>query len=332
MEKRDISFFHGVALVNSDVVNLHGRAVLPGGEPLVFGVVEGVGSLGVGVGVWLAALAIFEVSIGSTCSHVEDQVVLLVERSALLGLVLPRVVHGFGPAALGEHVLVEWEVEHGGIIDGGLDSLLGPLEAVHMEVVSQRGWMGILLGGLQVGVHWPAWSPVESRTKLVASYVAGGWVVASGLNDIDLTGSWPLAIVVLSWEHPDSWPEPVTLWQLGLNLNSAVLEVEGSHRSESGALNWVVVVATRSSVSLAAIEGVAGASVGRRTSPKVDVSSSECSFAPGINGERRLQMQNSILDEGVGSVVGVVLELPVSTSTHGDLMLPGRMVQDIELV
>ena len=43
-------------------------------------------------------------------------------------------------------------------------------------------------------------------------------------------------------------------------------------------------------------------------------------------------MKNTILDEGVGSVVGVVFELPVSTSAHGDLVLPGGKVEGVEVI
>jgi len=43
-------------------------------------------------------------------------------------------------------------------------------------------------------------------------------------------------------------------------------------------------------------------------------------------------MKNTILNERIGSVVGVVLELPVTSTTHGDLMLPSIEIESVEII
>jgi len=139
-----------------------------------------------------------------------------------------------------------------------------------------------------------------------------------------------LTVVVLGWEHPDGWPNPVTLWQLGLDLHSSVLEVEGVDSSDSGTLDWVDDIATSSCASLATVESVGGALVGWSSTPEVNVSTSESIFSESVSREGWLQVKDTFLDEGVGSVVGVVLELPVATTTHGDLVLPGSKVEGLE--
>jgi hypothetical protein len=62
------------------------------------------------VGPWFTAFPIWEVSVGASGGDVEDEIVWLVERSALFGFVLPWVVHALWEFSLSPHVFVEWEV------------------------------------------------------------------------------------------------------------------------------------------------------------------------------------------------------------------------------
>jgi len=43
-------------------------------------------------------------------------------------------------------------------------------------------------------------------------------------------------------------------------------------------------------------------------------------------------MENSILNERIGSIVGIVLKLPVTSTTHGDLMLPSVEIECVEII
>lgn len=111
--------------------------IVPGLEPLILGVVEGVNGMWVSVGPWLSALTLWPVVISSTNSDVEDEIVLLIEWSALLGLILPWVVDFWVESSLGEHVLVEWEIENFLSVKCGNDVLISPLETIKMEIISE---------------------------------------------------------------------------------------------------------------------------------------------------------------------------------------------------
>lgn len=88
---------------------------------------------------------------------------------------------------------------------------------------------------------------------MATSRVAG--VISSGFHDIDFSRCRPRTILVVGREHPDCWPEPVTLRELGFHFNSAVLELEALDSSNSGRSNWVVDISRSGSISLATIEG-----------------------------------------------------------------------------
>ena len=49
-------------------------------------------------------------------------------------------------------------------------------------------------------------------------------IVSVGLHDVDLTGLRPVTICGVRGKHPDSRPEPVTLWDLGCDFDAAVLD------------------------------------------------------------------------------------------------------------
>jgi len=43
-------------------------------------------------------------------------------------------------------------------------------------------------------------------------------------------------------------------------------------------------------------------------------------------------MKNTFLDERIGSVVGIILKLPITSTTHGDLVLPSGKVESVEII
>ena len=91
----------------------------------------------VGVGPGLAAIAIREVAIGAANSNVEDQEEVLVERSVDVLLVYPRVVTVLPTASLPEGLggCVDIEDDLVRCIDVSLDAVLGPNQAIDMEIV-----------------------------------------------------------------------------------------------------------------------------------------------------------------------------------------------------
>lgn len=68
------------------------------------------------------------------------------------------------------------------------------------------------------------------------------------------------------------------------------------------------------------------------TSPKVKCTCFESVLSYGILSESWLEMKNTILNERVGSIVGVILKLPVSSATHGNLMLPSVEIKSVEII
>jgi hypothetical protein len=54
-------------------------------------------------------------------------------------------------------------------------------------------------------------------------------------------------------------------------------------------------------------------------------------FAYSINGQSRLQKQDTILDIGVGPVIYVPFELPVTTTTKGLFMFPNVEIKLVEV-
>jgi len=63
----------------------------------------------------------------------------------------------------------------------------------------------------------------RARDNVPATLSVTG-IVAARFGDIDLTRSRPRAICVVLGQHPDSGPQPITRWQLGDDLDTAVLD------------------------------------------------------------------------------------------------------------
>lgn len=318
-----------------DPVNLEGGAVVlhvPGVSPLILGVPEGVGGAWIGVGPWLAAVAVREVAASAADGDVEDEEELSVEGSVEILFVLPWVVEVAREAALGEGVLVMLELQHGGAVELRDDVILGPLQLVGVEAVAEVLSVLVLFVRYFPGVVWEAWTEVERGAKSVDATDVTGGVITSALHDVDLATRRPLAVLDVLREHPDGWPDPVTLWQLSADLDSSVLEAERVDASESRAGDWVDVIATRRSVSLASVEVIAGAVVAWLPAPEAVGALLESLLTKQVLGERRLQVEHAILDEGVRPVIEVHLELPVAATAHGDLVLPGGEVQRVEVI
>jgi len=72
----------------------------------------------IGVRPLFTTLAIWEVAIGTTDSDVKDEIVRLVEWSALLAFILPWVGHAIWEFTLGPHIFVKWEVHNLDSVNG----------------------------------------------------------------------------------------------------------------------------------------------------------------------------------------------------------------------
>ena len=122
-------------------VDLHssliGVWVRPSWVPGAPAVPKCVHTVRVGVAPGLAALAIREVAIRSTDSNVEDQEEVLVERCIDILLVYPRVVTVLPTASLPEGLggCINIEDDLVRCVDVGLDAVLGPEQAIDMEIV-----------------------------------------------------------------------------------------------------------------------------------------------------------------------------------------------------
>ena len=96
-------------------------------------------------------------------------------------------------------------------VDVGSNAVLRPKKTINVEVISERGITGVLLSCELVFISIIIWSPVESGSKFIVAASFARGIVTTRLHDIDLTRSGPASIGFVSWEHPDGWPDPVTL-------------------------------------------------------------------------------------------------------------------------
>lgn len=119
----------------------------------------------------LAALTIWEVAIGATNSHVEDEVELSVEGSRVV-LVDPGIVETAGiGSSLEETLLSEVHVQHnvGRTVNVGVESVLVPVEAIGVPVLIKVNRRNVVSVSLLVLILRPVDSPVESGAKGVDS-------------------------------------------------------------------------------------------------------------------------------------------------------------------
>ena len=129
------------------------------------------------------------------------------------------------------------------------------------------------------------------------------------------------------WQHPDGWPKPITLWQLGFYLNSTVLELEGIDSCDLAAHDWVdVVVTIRSSGT--PIKIILGAIVSRSATPHIiGVAGPYSLLSDLVAGEQRSDVQRIVGHECGRSVIVVQLELPVTSTSQRDVMTPGVHIE-----
>jgi hypothetical protein len=279
-------------------------------------------------------LAIREIAINTTDCNVHNKIELLVE-GRIVGLSLPRVILGWWettlfPEALSWHIDIKNNVILS--VNVGEETIGGPQEAVDVHSVS-KGFSVLVLSVCQrIFVLIPGGAPVKSWSKgVLTASRATSWVTTR-LHDINFARSRPCAVGLISWEKPNSRPNPVTFGELSSDLNSSISEAEGLSGSYSGAWDGVDVVATTSCTSFATIECVACALISGSTAPNVVSTSHHCLFPNEFWGKGWLEVELTILDKWVSSVVVVEFELPVTTATHGDLVFPGLEVELVEIV
>jgi len=246
-EKSCLAAVVALLLPHLDALDLHLTTLLPGWIPLVAGVPELKRSVGSSVNPWLAVDVVLEPSVGATDSDVEDKVEVLVERSRV-GTASPWVLEGSTVAggrwevALGPEWLVEVDVhdlEKTGV-DVGENVLLGPLNSESVKASSVGGVKGSTLYVVAVpAILRLHWAPVESRGDNVVTTLWVGVVVTTRLHDVNLTGARPWTVDGVGWQHPDGGPEPVTSWELRLDLDTSILDVSTELGVDATRLDWV---------------------------------------------------------------------------------------------
>lgn len=231
--------------------------------------------------------------------------------------------------------MVDLQDAVGVIIEVGVNDLIVPVEAIGVEIIGEGASGCALLSmcfGVLVGEEISA--PMHCRTKSFrsSSEFSGISNVSSAFHDVDLTTGWPLSVLVVSGKRPNGGPEPISLGQLGLDLDSAVLESEGVDGGQFSTHNGVDVMISITRPA-ASIEEIASALVGRRSTPKfIGVSSSHELSSNLILSEDRLDVELSVLSEGGSPVVVIDLELPVTSSGESDVVPPLIKVQEIKVI
>jgi hypothetical protein len=332
-------FFRGVRakVPDLDAIDLEGAPITPGGPPLSLVVVElGRGTLG-HVGPGLGSDSVLEVSGSSSDGQVKDEVVGSVEGGVLVLGVLPGigpVAHsGLVPVALSTVIHLQDTV--GIIIEVGVDLLVIPVEAESVEGIGEASSGGGLFSvGLGVLVGEVVGAPMHGGAEGLrsSSEFTGVVGVSTAFHDIDLTTGGPLSVLIVAGEAPDSGPEPVSLGQLGLDFDSSVLEGEGVDGGELATHDGVDVVISIAGPA-ASVEEVSGALISRRAAPQfIGVSCADGLLSDFVFGEDGLDIEDTVLHEGGGSVVVVELELPVASTGEGDVVPPLGKVEEIEVV
>ena len=231
--------------------------------------------------------------------------------------------------------MIDLQDSVGVVIEVGVDDLVVPVEAVGVEIVGEGASGCALLGmGLGVLVGEEISAPMHGRAEGLRSSSELFRIsnVSSALHDVDLTAGWPFSVLVVSGERPDGGPEPVSLGQLGLDLDSAVLEGEGVDGGQFSAHDGVNVVVSVAGPA-ASVEEVASALISGRSSPKlIGVAGSHELRSDLVLSEDGLDVELAILGEGGGPVVVIDLELPVASSGESDVVPPLIKVQEIKVI
>jgi len=216
----------GIKGVDLNPVNLKGGIIaLPCLPPLALVVVEAVDRVRVLVVPGLAANAIWEVGVGATNGQVEDEVELAIERSRVV-LVDPRVVESLRESStLVEALLGEVDLEHlvCRVIKVSVKLLIIPVETISVELCTEGFIVLVLKMSHLIAILIPAGTPVKSGTEPVVTLTSVAWSIPARLHDINFTRCGPRSIFVSFGKHPNGRPEPVTLRELSIDLNTAVL-------------------------------------------------------------------------------------------------------------
>jgi hypothetical protein len=77
-------------------------------------------------------------------------------------------------------------------------------------------------------------SPMHRRADDIVAKRILLSIVAPRFHDVDLSAAWPVSIHRVLGHHPDGRPHPVSGWQLGYHLNSAVLDCLLTCSGEAG--------------------------------------------------------------------------------------------------
>jgi len=220
-------------LVHLHTLDDHLTVLLPGGVPLVASIPELLSGEATAISPRLARSTVLEPTIGTTDSDVENEVEVLVEGSVVLASSSPRVHEsGTVTVANGESTLLPERLVEVDVhdlektrVDVGENILLGPLEAESVETLGVCGVESSVL----VVVEPPTivgrvGTPVESAAHDIVAALSVGVVVSAGLHDINFTRTRPGTVYIVLGQHPDGGPQPVTLRELGLDLDATELD------------------------------------------------------------------------------------------------------------
>jgi hypothetical protein len=287
-------------------------------------------------GIWprLSTHTIGEIVSSTTYSQVKDEEEFSV-KWCRVWFIFPWVIKigreltSFPEGLLGE---VNFKNLFAWVIEIGVKSTLVPVETIGMEAICEWLSMFEVLVCKRVFIHVPVGSPMKGWTKAI---VTTNWIrniVTSWFHDVDFTRSRPVSIFVVFRKEPDCGPEPVSLGELSLNLNSTILGRETVNSSKSGWSDWVVNVSRSSSVSFATIESVSCALISWSATPDVNVSGLETSCTKVILSVSGLNVEDTILNVAVWSIVNIPFEFPVSTTAEGLFVLPLWEVKICEVI
>jgi len=159
---------------------------------------------------WLASNSIREVCIRPTDSQVHHNIEFPVKRSSV-ALTDPWIGEWlrefpFSPEWFLLKIYYEYLIVGSIEISIQLSSI--PVKTIRVKIVSQGFSVFKILVSQVVSVIVPGWAPMKSGAKAIAATnacICGG-IVATRLHDVNFPGCGPLAVFVISGEHPNGWP------------------------------------------------------------------------------------------------------------------------------
>mmetsp|Transcript_2297 Transcript_2297/g.3885 ORF Transcript_2297/g.3885 Transcript_2297/m.3885 type:complete len:402 (+) Transcript_2297:575-1780(+) len=331
----------GLALLLPELhrLDLHG-GLGPAGVPVVHGRPEvqvGRAVHAAQVLPGLAPRARREVPVGAPDGHARDEVEVLV-KGGVLAAARPGVLP-VAKVVRVEGVRLKGDLHHavGVRVHVSVHLFLVPVQPKGVEAGGEVAVGEILaLAELPVLVVAPVRAKVHAgRDGIVATWRVAG-VVAAAVQQVDGARGRPLAVGVGGRPEGQVGVQPVPAGQLRPHLQPPVLEPEGVHSADPRGLDRrdhhlpQHIGATRAPERL-----VTGAKISWGRARKVHHKGSIGAHDGGVSnisrGKSRVQIQDTILNVRVGSIVGVVLELPILVPSHSDLMLPDIQVEGIKL-